>query len=259
MPPTAKGLVFELLMAIAGEDLPANVAVRAGALFGVTENNVRVALVRLAAEGRIAATRRGSYRLARGGERVAREVAGWRDAGRGLRPWGGGYVAVHAGALGRADRAALRRRERALRFLGFAELERDLHLRPDNLPGGVARVRARLIALGLPREAAVFLAGGFGDELEARARRLWDGRALDAGYRRGRARIEAWLARAPRLSVEVAAREVFVLGVEAVRGVVHDPLLPAPLVDVAARRAFFAATRRLERVGRELWRRFLRA
>jgi len=259
MVPTAKGLVVEMLMAIAGAELPAQVAVRAGALFGLTENNVRVALVRLAAEGRIATTRRGSYRLARGGERLLREVAGWRDAERGLRRWRGGYVAVHAGALGRADRAALRRRERALLFLGFAELERDLHLRPDNLPGGVARVRSRLVALGLPRDATVFLAGGFDDALEARARRLWDGRALDAGYRRGRARIERWLARAPSLPLETAAREVFVLGGEAVRGVVYDPLLPAPLVDVAARRAFFAAARRLDRVGRDLWQEFLHA
>jgi phenylacetic acid degradation operon negative regulatory protein len=259
MPPTAKGLVVEMLMAIGGADLPAHVAVRAGALFGLTENNVRVALVRLAAEGRIAATRRGSYRLARRGEELLREVASWRAAERGLRRWRGGYVAVHAGALGRADRAALRRRERALRFLGFVELERDLHLRPDNLPGGVDGVRARLLALGLPRAASVFLAAGFGAELEARARRLWDGRALDAAYRAGRARIERWLSRAAALPLPVAAREVFVLGGEAVRAVVSDPLLPAPLVDVAARRAFFAAVRRVERVGRELWRKFLHA
>src|SRR5690606_11792537 len=73
--------------------------------------------------------------------------------------------------------------------------------------------------------------------------------------------LESWLARwsagTPSLSIEAAARESFLLGNDAIRQLVFDPLLPAPLVDVDARRAFVDAVRRFDAVGHSIWRRFL--
>lgn len=246
-------LILNLLLAADGQALSAREAVAACALLGIRENSTRVALVRLAAAGLIEAAGRGSYRLGPQASGLADEVATWRDAEQRVTDWQGDWIAVHTGALGRSDRVALRGRDRALAMLGLRELERGLHLRPDNLAGGVAAVRARLLKLGLDAGAAVFVARDLDAAREAQARTLWDGQALNANYRRGRERLEQWLARADRLEPEVAARESFVLGNEAIRQLVFDPLLPAPLVDVEARRAFADTVRRYDRAGHRIW------
>jgi phenylacetic acid degradation operon negative regulatory protein len=254
--PTAKSLILELLVASAGHELPARIAIAAGALFGISENNVRVAFARLSSEGLIEASGRGAYRLTEGAGDFTRQVASWRSAEESVRAWHGAYLAVHSGPLGRTDRAALRRRARALSMLGFAELDRGFHLRPDNLDGGVEAIRARLHGLGLERDAAVFVASAFSADVEARVRTLWDGKALNLSYKKLRAQLEKWLARADQLEPHVAARESFLLGSRAIRHIVYDPLLPPPLVDVDERRSFVAAVRVMDREGRKIWRRF---
>jgi phenylacetic acid degradation operon negative regulatory protein len=254
--PTAKSLILELLVARAGEELPVRLAIAAGGLFDISDNNLRVALVRLSAAGLIEAAGRGAYRLAEAAEELAREVASWRTTEDRIGKWNGGYIAVHSAPLGRTDRGALTRRGRALSILGFGELERGLHLRPDNLDGGVDGVRSRLYALGLEREASVFAASSFSPEDEARVRALWDGKALTASYKKLRSQLEKWLARARDLEPDVAARESFLLGGRAIRHIVYDPLLPPPFVDADERRAFIASVRVMDREGRRIWTRF---
>ena len=256
MAPTAKSLILELLVASAEDDLPVRVAIAAAALFGISENNVRVAFARLSAEGLIEASGRGAYRLAEAAADLAREVAGWRAAEERVRAWHGAYLAVHSSPLGRTDRTALKRRARALSMLGFAELDRGFHVRPDNLDGGVDAIRTRLYGLGLEKEAAVFVASEFSPDVEVRVRTLWDGKALTLSYKKLRAQLEKWLARADQLEPQVAARESFLLGGSAIRHIVYDPLLPPPFVDVDERRRFVAAVRVMDREGRKIWRRF---
>jgi phenylacetic acid degradation operon negative regulatory protein len=257
MPANPRNLVLNLLLSLGGGPLAARHAVASCALFGIRENSARVALARLAAAGQIAAAGRGAYRLGPQAAELAADVATWRGAERRVRSWNGGWIAVHVGGLGRADRVALRSRGRALAMLGLAEFERGLHLRPDNLVGGVAAVRARLAKLGLERDAAVFVAKDFDAGHEKRARALWDGRALTRRYRRTGRRLDAWLAGAGKLPPESAAREAYLLGNEAIRELVFDPLLPSPLVDVAARRAFVDAVVRFDAAGHAIWSRFL--
>lgn len=227
--------------------------VGAGRLFDVQENSTRVALARLSAEGTIEATARGMYQLGSGTEELTQQVLSWRTVEQRLRRWDGGWVCVAAGDLSRGDRSALRRRARALRMLGLAELRRALWLRPDNLEGGVGAVRERLHALGLERSAMVFRGDGFDAELEARARALWNGSALTASYQRGRERMETWMTRMGKLDPETAARESFLIGGDAIRQIVFDPLLPSPLCDAAERRAFVETAVRFDAAGRRAW------
>jgi phenylacetic acid degradation operon negative regulatory protein len=256
MLPTAKSLLLDLLSAAGPSGASVRRLVSACALFDIRENNVRVALVRLSAAGLIEAAGRGEYRLGDGAKDLAREVAEWRTAEQRVRAWAGGYVAVHTGPLARGDRVAARRRNRALRLVGMRAVEPGLFVRPDNLEGGVDAARVRLRLLGLDQGANVFLAASFDDGTESRARGLWDGKALDASYKRSRTRLEKWLERAPRLEPDVAAREAFLLGGAAIRQVVYDPLLPAPLVDVQERRSFVDTVRRFDRAGRAIWKGF---
>jgi phenylacetic acid degradation operon negative regulatory protein len=254
--PTAKSVVLELLIAAGGLPLQVRTAVAACELFDISQNNVRVALVRLGSAGLIEASGRGEYRLAESARDLAREVMSWRSAEDRVKSWEGGYVAVFSGALGRSDRAALRRRARALKVLGFAEVERGLFLRPDNLKDGIDGVRARLLALGLESQAAVFAADAFDADYEARIEKLWDGRALTASYKQGRLELERWLRRSHELEPDVAARESFLVGGRAIRQIVYDPLLPPPLVDVGERRAFIETMKTMDREGRRIWKRF---
>jgi len=257
MAPTAKSLILDLLSAAGGVALPVRKLATACALFDISENSVRVTLVRLSSAGLIEAAGRGSYRLGEAAAEIASEVATWRTAEMRVRNWNGDYIAVHGGAPVRGDRTARKRRMRALQMLGFRELERGLSVRPDNLDGGIDSVRSRLHILGLELEASVFRASSFDPALEKRARALWDVKALETSYRRSGSRLEAWLARAPGLEIDVQAREVFLLGAGAIRQLVYDPLLPAPMINVEERRAFVETVQRFDRAGRTIWRRFL--
>lgn len=264
MSPAPRSLILNLLLGTEtrGEaSLSVRELLAACAVFGLAGNSVRVALARGVAAGLLKVPRRGHYGLGPAARPLADEVNRWRALVGKLTDWSGDWIAVHVGATGRSDRAALRARERAFGLLGLAEFERGLHLRPDNLAGGIGALRARLAAL-LPAGAdhgTVFIARDLGTTDAARAADLWDGAALDDGYRDTAARLTAWIDGSHTLSLERAAREVFGLGHEAIRRVVFDPLLPAPLVDVDARSRFVAAVVRIDDLGREIWQRFLAA
>lgn len=258
MNPTPRRLILDLLLAAEGRPLAARDAIAASSLFGARESSVRVALARLSADGLIDSTDRGWYQLSAKGHELADDVATWRTAEQRTRAWREGhYLLVHTGGLGRGNRSALRRRQRALDLLGFRSLAADLHLRPDNLAEDLPSLRRRLRALGLPAEATLCAATGFEPADERRVRALWDGKALNRIYRNLRAELEAWLKRAPRLETDVAAREAFLLGSRGIRQVVFDPRLPAPMVDIEARQAFVASVHRFDRAGQVIWRHWI--
>lgn len=251
-----KHLVLDLLLAVGDQALTAREAVAAAALFGITENSLRVTLARLCATQLIEATERGAYRLGNAGAGLAGEVASWRTAEQRVRPWQGDFIMVHSAALSRSDRSALRQRERALDMLGFRELQFGLHARPNNLERDLDAVRQRLHALGLDDPAAVFLGSGFDDRVRKTLAELWDGAALNANYQAQGSKLLAWLATAPTLDTARAARESFLLGGEAIRQIVYDPLLPEPMVDTMQRHAFIEAVHRFDAAGRAIWARF---
>lgn len=255
MPATPRHLILNLLLGAGGDALGARDAVAACALLGIQESSARVALARLTAAGLLVASARGAYTLGPAARPLADDVSAWRDQAAPVRAWGGEWIAVHAGALGRSDRVALRARQRAFGLLGLAEFERGLHLRPDNLAGGVAAVRERLARLVPDAGFTVFVARDFAPEPDAAARALWDGPALNHRYRTLAAELDGW--DPTPLPLEEAAREAFERGNEAIHMRVFDPLLPAPLVDTDARDAFFAALRRFDAAGQAIWQQFL--
>jgi phenylacetic acid degradation operon negative regulatory protein len=257
MPPNPKNLILNLLLAADGMPLVAADAVSSCALFGIRENSVRVSLVRLSAAGLIESAGRGAYQLGPQAADLAEELARWRSSESRVCDWTGGWLMVSTGNLARSDRTALRARQRALALLGFKELDASLHIRPDNLVGHAAGARERLRKLGLELEVPVFAATDLDPALEARARGLWQGKALNKAYTQTRQKLEAWLAQAHDLEPEVAARESYLLGNEAIRQLVFDPLLPEPLVNVAERRAFTSTVIAFDEAGHRIWRQLL--
>lgn len=251
-----KHLVLDLLLAVGEKALTVREAISAAALFGITGNSLRVTLARLSASSLVQASERGAYRLGRAATSLADDVANWRTAEQRLRAWRGDYIAVHTAALARSDRAATRQRERALQMLGFRELLNGLHVRPNNLERDLNAVRERLRTLGLDPRAAVFLASDFDSALQNDLPRLWDSGALNTSYQAQRIELLKWLERADGLDIADATRESFLLGGQAIRQIVYDPMLPEPLVDTALRHAFIETVHQFDAAGRTIWARF---
>src|SRR5262249_44482542 len=151
-----------------------------------------------------------------------------------------------------------RQAHRALRFLGFERFDAGLHLRPDNLSGGIGDVRRQLYELGLDPKAMVLGLHDLDTTAERRARRLWNTRALRDGYRAARRALERSERRLPELPAHEALVESFLLGGRVIRQLVLDPLLPEPLVPTTERQALVEAMCRYDRVGRACWSSFLK-
>src|SRR5262245_4653196 len=253
--PSARSFVLDLLSTLRRGSMPVRALVEAAALFGIAGGSVRVALTRLLAEGLVERDERGEYRLGAGAEPGRRRVAGWRDLAAQLRPWSGAWVAVLDARA--PERLAQRRSRHALELLGFRALRRGLSLRPDNLAGGLPRLREQLAELGLAP-------GPLGRELrdldalsEARALSLWDAEALVASYRRHCREIEASTRRLRARGAEQAMVESFRVGGAALRALAKDPLLPEPIVPARERELLVAAMRDYDALGRASWATFL--
>ena len=259
MRPTAKSLILDLLSSLRGQAMPVRALVAAGELFEISAESIRVTLVRLCAAGTIENNERGLYRIAAAAQPVQSHVAAWTRTEERLVPWRGGWIGVHTAGLERGDRAAVRRRERALNFLGFAALEPHLYIRPDNLRGGVDAVRSELHDLGLDAAGLVFAIAALDPTADARARALWDGAALCRGYRDTSTRLERSASRLERLPIREAMVESFILGGGAIRQLALDPLLPEPIVPAGERAALVDRMREYDRLGRSCWRSFMKS
>jgi phenylacetic acid degradation operon negative regulatory protein len=254
--PSAPDLILDLLVADRGM-LTAQAICRAGALMGIGESTIRVGLTRLAGEGKIARSERGSYVLDRAGAPLAQAVDGWYRRGAQTVAWRQDWLAVHDTGVPRADKTAWRRHGLALSLRGFAALRPGLHIRPDNLKGGLAVERDQLGGLGLSAKAMVFRLSDLDAASQAAARKLWNVRLLTAEYQRlqsGLARSEKRLRTAP---LEVAIRESLLLGRAVIAHLIRDPLLPAELMSPAPRAALLALMRRYQDQARKLWHEWL--
>ncbi|MGW0479419.1 PaaX family transcriptional regulator C-terminal domain-containing protein [Nonomuraea sp. NPDC003214] len=201
---SARSAVLSALLGSHPPSLPARRLVRIGALFGIAEGTVRVALSRMVGAGDLT-QEGGLYTLSeRLVERQARQ-----DESRAphTRPWDGTWeiAVVTAERRAPADRAAFRHTMTALRL---AELREGTWMRPANLlrdwPGSVT-AQCTLID-GRPH----------GDPTPL----LWD--------------LEGWAAEARRLEGALGRAEGlaegFLVSAAVLRHLLADPLLPPELL-----------------------------
>ncbi|MCP2354677.1 phenylacetic acid degradation operon negative regulatory protein [Nonomuraea thailandensis] len=202
---SARSAVLSALLGSHPPRLPARHLVRIGALFGIAEGTVRVALSRMVAAGDLLQTD-GQYTLSqRLVERQARQDES-RDPH--TKPWDGTWevAVVTAERRAPADRAALRHTMTALRL---AELREGTWLRPANLVRGawpeIVTAQCTLID-GRPRRDPTPL--------------LWD--------------LDGWAAEARRLERALdgaqGLAEGFLVSAAVLRHLLADPLLPAELL-----------------------------
>ncbi len=250
---TPRRIILDILMAGNGVPITSKEAVSACLLFGIGEVSTRVALTRLLSEKLTETAGRGIYRLGANAMEIADDVSKWRHADQSVRVWHGDYMTIYGHALGRTDRTALVRRERALRLLGFRELEKGLYIRPNNICTNLASVTDRLQHLGLESGAIACVSSQFDAYTEQRIQSLWDGEALNERYKILSQQLQNWMQQADQLPLDIAAKESLSMGSAAIHQVVFDPLLPAPMVDVAERENFVKVVRQFDKVGKEIW------
>ena len=254
----AKELIVEMLSAV-DQELSVQQLLRAASAFDLGESSIRVALVRLRDRGRVVGVRRGVYALGESSRPLHQRVASWRDGAALLDAWDGSWLAVSYGELG--DRTQVRHAERALKLWGFRDLRARFAVRPHNLSIPLDALRARLGELGLALGTGAGFLGvlsDLGDE-DAHARSLWDDAKLDDAYDEMLEALDSSRRTLASLDLEDAVRESFVVGREAIRLLVLDPLLPEPLVQARKRERVRSAMLDYDARGRELWRRFILA
>jgi len=249
--------VYTLLVAKSGAPLQVRESIVACELFGISENNVRGTLAHLTIEALLEGAGRGSYLLGPQVKEISAQLFARRSADQHLRPWNGSYQLVACNDLSRSDRNILHQPERALHMLGFVEQGKDLYVHPNNIEPDISSLHRRLIEFGLEPTALVYQAMEFEDTQTQQMQNLWSGELLNDSYRRNCEKLESGGLRAELLRLEVAARETFILGRDAIRQIVFNPLLPPPLVDVVLRTEFFTCTQRFVDHVHQIWRTFL--
>lgn len=249
----ARILIMNLLFADPEIVIHTKQFVMAAQLFGITENNIRVALTRLSGEGLIESAGRGIYRLTEEAKEISEPVAHRAGGLKVTCDWAGDYLAVHTGSLGRADRTALKRRERTLRLSGFRELQSDLFIRPNNFAESLESTRTHLVKNGLDTTAVMFVATKFDEQNTSGVITLWDKEMLNVRYKKISQQIQSWFSIVDQLDLEVAARESLLIGRQAIPLMMTDPLLPEPFIDSALQQQFFNDVKRLDLKGHQLW------
>ena len=254
---SAPTLILSLLDSAPQPQITAAAMIQAGGLFGIDSRAIRVAAARLVKNDVLATVARGVYGVGGRGDRLHRAVVSWAHVESGLKPWSGRWVAVYQAHLKRANKTAVRARERALRLKGFASVDSGLAVRPENLKLAMAGIRDELIELGLDAMASLFLVEAV--EPKARFERLWDVPAIEARYAENIRKLRHSTRRVPSLDAFAAAQETLLIGRNVTRDIVMDPLLPQEMINAQLRGEVLERMKAYDRLGKDCWRAFYKA
>jgi len=254
-PLSARETILQLLDARPGEARTAATLSNAAESLGIAGAAVRVALRRLVADGDLVSPERGVYAVGPRREAAQRLFRDWRRAEERLAPWSGAWRLALCHQVKRQPARAFRGHLRALRFNGFVEAEPGLWARADNLAAPAERQFEELAASGLAAEARLLVGASVDPATDRTLRGAHDRIALEKAYRTGAEWLEEARDRLKRLPEDGAMALAFNVGREAIRSIASDPLLPAELIDAAARASYFAAARAFVDDGHALWER----
>lgn len=255
MPP-AQHLLLNLLVGSFGAQ-PVTSLVRAAEILGIEPNATRVALTRLKSRGLVSNPRRGYWEAGPRAQPLHAHIKSWRELNQRALAWDGtSWIMTYTGGIPQEE-VQLRSRTHALSFLGFAHVEPHLYMRPDNLLGGIADVRTKLLDLGLESSAMVATIASLADEDQSRALLCWDTDSLNESYAQSTETLKQARVDIEQMDLEDAARHAYVVGEKIVSTLVQDPILPAQMVDVYARANLVDLMRTFDTLGHELWRQVL--
>ncbi len=225
---------------------------------GISETAMRVSLTRLVADGKIVRTERGLYIAAREAHALFRRVDQWERKHTLAIKWrSGDWLAVHSGALSKADKTVWRHHHLALALCGFAQLRPGLHVRPNNLRGGVRAQASRLRELGLAANAMVFRLCDMEVPNEQETRALWNVSELVAADQNYINALEKGMENLDALALDAAVKETMLLGRSVIAHLIRDPVLPTELMPSETRERLFSLAAEYQARARLLWEKWL--
>lgn len=241
------------MLAGKGKKVKAAHMVMACGLFGVSDNSARVSLARLVAEGQLKSAGRGLYTLGKKAVYTGQDIQSWSNRLTATCAWNGNFYAVLTNHMGRSNRTQLRSRDKALQLLGFRELEQGFYVRPANLAMGLDGVKTKLLAQGVEKNMLAFELIPESEPQTLAIKKLWDIRKLERHYLSHTRKLNEWIDNHPKMKLEKAARDAYIVGSQAIFEVRRDPLLPAEWIDTAARQQFFESVLRFDETGTRVW------
>lgn len=264
---TASSLILSLLSASAVQAVPTQLVdgrqdlsvaeiVAAAALFGIDAPAIRMALTRLAREGRILGSKRGYYGLGDQAQQINSYISAWRDIAQTRTAWDNSWWVVLTGHLPRSDRKVIRQRERVLHLFGYAEAENGMWVRPANLIYTLNEQQQRLVRSGLPCDETHFVVSEVISPRERSWPKLWPTKQLQRGYQAALSSIGHSKEKLKSLDLADAARESFLTGQSVIRCIGSDPLLPDAFSNTALFDQMHMEMIEFDERGREIWRDF---
>ncbi|WP_067796597.1 hypothetical protein [Actinomadura formosensis] len=250
---TARKLLLDLATARPRTRYSIAALCRAGQIVGLSAPSIRMAATRLHDEGVLDRDGRGSYTLHPEALLTYPHVRDWAARHTTRTPWTGTWAAVDNSTTARTDRAVLRHHDRAVDLLGFRPWRGALHIRPDNLTGGITALRDTLQATGMAPGAAVFGVHDLDPAHDTELRGLWDTAALTTRLDQTTAALTASLDRLPTLTAEEFAHESLLLGSQAIATILHDPLLPDDLCDPEPHRRLTTLAQTYQDTAQAIW------
>lgn len=253
---TPKNLIVQILSAGSGQVVSVEDFIRIGKLFGFKSNAVRVALARLVKYSVIENDKRGFYYLHSSHNPKDEWISQWRLGLKRIRPWNGSWLG--ASFLSRISIKERQKNFKILHRFGFLEGIHGIWIRPDNLRTPLLKLRQILYGMGLTQNMELFVCRDFSSLLVDRWKsQLWPLEKLQKQYQYLLKALEKSQKKYPKVKVEQALVETFILGGEVIYTLARDPLLPEEIVSQDLLNELTRAMLNYDQLGRRLWKRQL--
>lgn len=248
---TPKTFILSLLQASGNHAMPINTMVAAGAVFGIRENAIRVTATRLTREGILKKSRRGVYRLGTGAIRASQYIERWRDGENRIKKWDGSWL---CGLLPNINMQNFKASRKAFGFFGFKEGLPNFWVRPNNLNMDIETLGNLLSQFGKMQNGEMFTARKFNKEMiDKWQNHLWPVEKRVDDQKKFLSTLTQSAERIEKMPMEAALVESFIMGSEAIRLLITDPLLPPEMMDITYRKKLHAAMLDYDTVGKRIW------
>jgi phenylacetic acid degradation operon negative regulatory protein len=233
----AKDLILNLFRTSPSSRWPVRILIDVAQLFDISANSIRVTLSRLRSDDLIEQDLRGHYRLNWKYDPVRDWIDSWSKGETRTISWNDQWLIVVPST--HLPAKTLRALDKACFRLGFRAFRNGFWVRPDNLAMPVIKMTELIEAMSGTSEFIISkLTETYVDGEAQSFASLWKLRELEEMYRRETNRLKGSVKDLDRAAEDIALRESFLIGGDAIRRLALDPLLPPELIDVAARSSY---------------------
>lgn len=254
---TARSLVMSLFNSSRANTLNINQLIRSGKLFDIEDSAIRMAVTRLFKEQLIESPERGIYQSGGKSHNLNIEIQSWQNTLHQIKPWNKQWLMVLTTHLGRTNKTQLNASKRSFNLCGFAEAEKGVWVRPNNLNTTVNQLYNRLTGIGMPSKAHLIATENVANSIEKSWCDLWPIKTLEANYRMANNEIQSSLIKLSTQSIEASAKESLLLGESIIRQINLDPLLPNEMINNQLRSDVISNMKNYNDIGQQYWQRFL--